>query len=258
MNLRDLHEREKRIEFEPKQHVYRIDGKEGFTSVTTKIGQFFPPFRRHMIISQMVKSNKNKMSYQQISDLWESKASFGSSVHELIENYLTDGIEPTGITPDQQVCFDQFLDFWRKLSERGIKCWRPEMRIFSEKFMLAGSIDLLVEFNDGSIELYDWKCLPLLRKNASHYGYPPLQNYPDTNTSHYIVQLNLYKFILEEHYDIKIAAIHLVQLHHTLPTWQLVVLPDNQQSIRDMLDFEPSPPPSPTGPPQKISSLLFL
>lgn len=177
------------------------------------------------------------MSYQQISDLWDSKAAFGTGVHDLIENYLLSGNIRDDMTPEQSTCFTQFMAFWEQLQKRGIKCWRPEMRIFSEKYSIAGSIDLLVEFNDGTIELFDWKCLPVLRKTAYAYGFPPLQNFPDTNLAHYTIQLNLYKFILEEHYDVKIAAIHLVQLHHTLPTWNQVTLPDNRQSILDMLEF---------------------
>lgn len=233
-----MHERELQIVFEPIEHVYSVNGETGFSSVTEKLKLYFEPFRKDFIISRVLKKKDCNMSFDEIAADWKARANFGTSVHDAIETWLLLGTPPKNPTIDLAICFAQFLNFWKHLNlSHPIKSWRPEMRIFSETFKIAGSIDLVVEFQDGTIEIFDWKCVSTLRKSGGwSNGKPPFDKYPDTNFTHYTIQLNLYKFILEAHYDMIISKTHLVQLHYERATWKLETLPDIQDDIKAMLN----------------------
>ena len=239
--LRAPHKRESQIVFEPIEHKYSINGQTGFCSVTEKLKSYFEPFRRDFIISRVLKKRDNRMTFDEIAADWKARADFGTSVHDAIETWLCSNKKPESPVLDLAICFSQFLNFWEDLKQRHpIKCWRPEMRIFSEIYKIAGSIDLLVEFEDGTFEIFDWKCVGTLRKSGGWgNGRPPFDKYPDTNYTHYLIQLNIYKFILEEHYDLIISQIHLVQFHPERASWKLETLANIREDIIAM--FNPIP-----------------
>lgn len=227
--LMNSHTRDARIQFEPNGHIYRVDGMTGYQSVTGLIKTFFKPFDAEKILTRLVAKGAGKR--EAIAKSWQDKREFGSTVHNLIENYLLTGKWPEEMTPDLIIVRDQFLDFWTNLNRtRPIKAYRPEMRIFDEDAALAGSIDLLVEFEDGVIDLFDWKCIEKLCKDDfGSRGKVPFELYPDNNFSHYTLQLNFYKFILEKKYDMIVDRIHLVQFHPNMDTWKMttcVNIPD--------------------------------
>jgi hypothetical protein len=47
-------------------------------------------------------------------------------------------------------------------------------------------------------------------------GYPPLDKLPNTNWGHYVLQQNVYTWLLERNYGIQVASMCLVQVHPDL------------------------------------------
>ena len=80
---------------------------------------------------------------------------------------------------------------------------------------LAGSVDLVISLSDGSVMLVDWKrSAGLPSKYTSPRGMrPPLQHLPDCAGWHYRVQLNLYRYILQTYYSLRVSRMAVVCCH---------------------------------------------
>ena len=52
----------------------------------------------------------------------------------------------------------------------------------------------------------------------------PLDNLPDTNYWHYSLQLNIYRRILEELYDVVVSELALVVLHPNNRSFKVIML----------------------------------
>ena len=248
MTLRALHDRDTRITFDPEVHKYYIDDQGGYTSVTETLKRYFPPFDKDNIIGILLRGKEKGSTYQAIAAKWKAAADFGTLVHNCIENWLLTTIWPQAcdvhtdqtIAANVEICKAQFMNFWTYLNtlHGGIANFRPEIRIFDEVAKIAGSVDLLIEFNDGSLEIIDWKCIPTLRVDDDwgRYGYEPFGKYPDTNYWHYVVQLNTYMHILETHYGLTITGLNLVQFHPILDTWKMTHVPKIHDDIKIAFD----------------------
>ena len=121
----------------------------------------------------------------------------GSKLHQDID-YFYNGMKCNNTNPD----FLQFMNFAEYANNvLDIEPYRTEWKVYDDDFKLSGTIDMIFrKKNDPSIfYLYDWK-----RSKK--------QSDQDNNTR-YIVQLNLYKFILERNYGIKINKMYLAYFH---------------------------------------------
>lgn len=103
---KNAHERDARIVFDEKPHLYYIDGStEGYTSVTTYVHSHFGSFDADKIISNMMKSKnwtKNEKYYgktpEQIKQEWKDNcdkaAADGTRMHYVIECFYNDKYNP--------------------------------------------------------------------------------------------------------------------------------------------------------------------
>jgi ATP-dependent exoDNAse (exonuclease V) beta subunit len=88
--------------------------------------------------------------------------------------------------------------------------------VYNEEVKLSGSIDMIFENPDGTLQIYDWKRCQEIKHETEFGKYaltPCISHLPDTNFWHYTLQLNTYKRILEEKYGKKVTALYLVCLH---------------------------------------------
>jgi hypothetical protein len=120
----------------------------------------------------------------------------GSELHKDIENFYN-GMKCNNTNADF-LQFTNFADYAKDVLE--IEPYRTEWKVYDDDFKLSGTIDMIFRNkNDRSVfYLYDWK----RSKKQS-----------DKDTNRYVVQLNLYKFILEKNYGIKISKMFLVYFH---------------------------------------------
>jgi hypothetical protein len=222
------HPNDKNITFVEDGHIYFIHGKStGIVSCTSFIHSFFSKFDSKKIILQICKSDrwKNDPMYQyyqkspsQIENEWEinrvSASSQGTKLHAMIEHFFNDrDIE----YDDSMLDFTQFLKF--NDDHPDLCIFRTEWIIYSEELMIAGSIDAVFVNADGTYTIFDWK-----RSKEIHYEaygdklcLAPFNHLPDCNYTHYCLQLNLYKTILEKHYAIKIRDMYLCVFHPNNP-----------------------------------------
>lgn len=237
----NAHPRDARIAFDEASHTYAIDGsREGWISCTQFIHSFFEEFDPDSVISKMMASRKWKdskyygMAAEEIKAQWAASgkeaSEAGTRMHLDIEHF--NNAEPVGNlegdawTPNPGPEWDYFLRYDTKHRvARGFTPFRTEWLVFKEDIKLAGSIDMLYKKPDGSLAIYDWKRAKEMKyENSYQSGLPPLDHLPDTNYWHYSLQLNIYRRILEELYDVTVSELALVVLHPNNPTYQVIML----------------------------------
>jgi hypothetical protein len=120
-----------------------------------------------------------------------------------------------------------------------LKPYRTEWLIYHEDAKVAGSIDMVYENPDGTLEIYDWKrCKDIIKVNDWNETStnPQLKHIPATNFWQYSLQLNLYKRILEDKYGKTVTKLCLVRLHPDAidATYELLEVPFLLKEINDL------------------------
>jgi len=243
--VKNPHPRDQYITFDEGPHVYTVHGKQGYTSVTTWNHHHFAKFDANGIITNMLRGKKMKdpaykyygMTREQILADWDQNrdqaAAAGTNMHYDIECYFNQ--VPTTNNSIEFQFFERFVRDFPELTP-----YRTEWCVYYEEYKLSGSIDMLFENPDGTIQIYDWKrCKEIAYEDP--FGKtaitPCIQHMPDTNFWHYSLQLNLYKTILEEKYGKKVTGLYLVCLHpdNASRTYDRIEVPVLENEMRELL-----------------------
>ena len=258
------HPRDARIRFEPEGHVYYVDGERVPISVTGLWGQYFPRFdaeatidrcfdawkaqpysKYHLLLRylDLVEGRDEAAQKAAVAAMWEAHgtkaASEGTRMHAQIEGVLN-GKACEDASPEMA----QF-EAWRAEWASGLTVWRTEWAVFDEAAKVAGMIDSVWKDEEGRLVIVDWKrCKPASGKRGlsaadkaygGQTGFGPCADLPDTSFSHYCVQLNLYKRILERGYGVEVHAMHLAQFHPHLKAYHCVEVPAMVEMVDEIL-----------------------
>ena len=240
---------DKEIKFFAKEHIYLYQDYLELRPISEVIGLFFKKFDD--LKWSEIKARDNGVSQRYMLELWDCKGAesreVGSCLHSQIESYFNrkeivdtyhfkyNGVE---IKKDELVSikkeWTQFIQF---IKEKSITPFRTEWKIFDLKYRIAGTIDLLCK-NEKYFDIYDWKRSDKVNPDQSawQYGINGLEHVPDTRYYRYCLQQNLYRYILEENYQIKINRMYLVILHHSNQKYRLIEVPRMEKEIRIILD----------------------
>ena len=254
------HPRDANITFEEGPHIYTIALKDGsgkttydskFTSVTTWNHTHFSKFDADKIIKKMMNSPKWSESqyygmtpYQikkQWSDAGKEASMAGTKMHYDIECFYN---ECPNV--NESIEYKWFNDFEKtRLSDGGfgedLVPYRTEMMVYHEELRLSGSIDMIYEAPDGTLQIYDWKRCKEIKK-TSPWGSALtecISHFPDTNYWHYTLQLNIYKLILEEKYGKTVTDLFIVCLHpnNKNKSYQRIRVPILKDEIKDLVEL---------------------
>ena len=123
-----------------------------------------------------------------------------------------------------------FRKFHKEIMQKmDIEPYRTEWRICDPEFELAGSVDFVGELPDGTFVIMDWKRSKNLANSLdSHFGRRakwPLEHIDDTDASKYFLQLNIYRYILQKHYDIQVSRMVLASFHPSTDEYFQVPVP---------------------------------
>lgn len=246
------HPRDDRITFYEPTHTYTIDGSsKGLISGTGFLHQFFPHEDTKDIIKKMMRSPKWPQSkyYGQTAaeiekgwdELKNDASTKGTAMHLGIEQYLN-GAEDV-ILPEikTSVEFQYFMNFWKDHGT-DLEPYRAEWSVFSEEHKLCGQIDMLFRRkSDGKYVIYDWKRSKEIKtSNKWAKGYGPCDHLDDCNYWHYTLQLNVYRWILENLYDMEIAEMYLIICHPNNKNYIRMRLNRLQDEVEGMLDCRKS------------------
>lgn len=223
-------ERDNHIQFSPQEHVYLYNGKEVFTPVSNVISCFFKPFDSYYWSDY--KARQRHVSQGQILEEWDAKGTqsrdVGTFMHLQIENHYK-GMDYQEKYPfkydGKYIHIDEIVElrcehsqFMEFLNDHDFKPFRNEWSIYDESLKIAGTIDMAHK-NGVAYDIYDWKRShrivdfmgkPITTNSYGEKGICGLSDIDDTPYWHYCIQQNLYKYILEKNYGIKVGKMYLV------------------------------------------------
>jgi hypothetical protein len=282
------HERDKRVYFDDggdgSLHDYWVDwdGDAKFQSrdsmsVTTICKSFFAEFDADKIILNMMNGknwHKNKKYFGKSPDAikleWSGNGNDarteGTRMHAFIDDYYNGDRSLDDIKPEQKELwlFRKFVLDYPELIP-----YRSEWFVFTDnQTRITGAIDMI--FVNGPImdtlwnntekyganepdtlhvNIYDWKRSKQIKKyNAWDKGFAPLQRLHNANFYHYSIQLNLYKYILENYYhnvqwrgktykNIQVTYLYLSIFHPSHAAMQLHRCPDYQKEVKEIIEL---------------------
>lgn len=276
------HPRDSHIHFDEGPHTYTIQGINGvtaetkFTSVTTMVHEHFEHFDAKKVIAAMMRNTKkwndpvaNAKYYgktaDEIEQMWakagQDAAAKGTEMHYKIECFYNTPPVATATAAATTPEFKYFLDFHQEFAAT-LKPYRTEWTVFHEEARIAGSIDMVYEISPTEetaaspppLVIYDWKrCREITKTNAANKfaTHPAIEHLPDTNFWHYALQLNIYKYILQNKYGKTVTDLYLIVLHPESSGYKRIKLPDLQGEVAELFEerirrFAPSAAPSAT------------
>ena len=195
-----------KIKLDKKTHSYSlIDNLDiAFTSVTTFIDCFFDKFDAEKVAKKLV-ANYPKYKDRTVESLvaeWDESARYGNIVHDEIEEWVKNKIEPKEL---KSLNGKKWLKAYQSKSNIEIM---SEVIIYSEELKIAGTVDILAKDNNtGEYVIIDWKTSKKINKVSFKHKtgiHEVSKNIMDCNFSHYSLQLSLYRYILEEYYNLKV------------------------------------------------------
>ena len=236
----NIHPNDKRISFNAEEHYYMVDGNRIKHSVSQLIETFFPEFDSEYWSRMKAKERLDflgkKYGKEQINELqkkildeWDMKrdeaAKKGTLLHEVIEKYYNnDNVKEF---PPEFKFFEEFIKKYPS-----IKPYRTEWRVFDSKVSIAGTIDMVYEKPTGELFIFDWirstnlvNDIGAVIKSYFEYVFDELNDLSNNSYNKYCLQLNLYKYILEENYDKEISSMNLLVLHPKYHTFFHLKIP---------------------------------
>lgn len=162
-----------------------------------------------------------------IQEYWINNRDLGTLMHHYIEMYFK---ESKGEFPP--ILNTEWKQFQRLLSTeieaKNLEFYAIEWKIYhvidiKQGLFLPGTVDALFKNKQtGEVEMWDWKRSEKIELgNFGKFLKPPFHALADTNYYHYSIQLNLYKYILEKDYGLKISRMCLAVFHPSHEDYQI-------------------------------------
>jgi hypothetical protein len=197
--------------FEEEAHVYTYNGTK-YDSVTTFIKNFKEPFDKEYWSKR--KAKELGVDPSTILNEWEGKANtanvLGTDVHKWIEDFWSGDVRELNPEKEDPILIERvgkFMEIYEKRLKNLIPL-QPELRIFSKKWRLAGTIDQPFLVWEPKLQKYlfilgDWKTNKEFKTDEHPKGRykklkHPFSNLYENNLNEYSIQISLYRLILEE------------------------------------------------------------
>lgn len=186
--------------FDEREHLYRYDGKP-LQGATSWISRYKRPFDTATVAAR-VAARSGRAPADVIAEWSQGRDEagvLGSLVHEAIENYLIGKPVPT-LTADANNRYMLFQALWNGRL-RGASALACELRVFSLRYRIAGTMDLLCRLPNGRIFIGDWKTNKKFTHGVDGYAtlLAPFDRYMENKLNEYAIQIALYRLMLEEH-----------------------------------------------------------
>ena len=245
---------DKLISFEEVSHTYNVIGGGEMRPVSSVIAMFFEPFNAEVV--SIRKCSGDLVAAAKLREEWDARGSIasqaGTFLHKQIENYLNDKTEPQTYKCDveyngkflqlnKRVDISKEWSFFKAFDKATTyQPFRTEWCIYDKEARMAGTVDLICARPDGTYELYDWKRSNKVDPNETNQwskGINGLEHLPDTSFYHYCLQQNLYRYMLEKNYGIKISRLNLVVLHPDFSNYNIVPVPFMDREIGIIINY---------------------
>ena len=202
-----------------------------------------------MILSKHFEWTKRLIQNQWDENKFEA-SSLGTHMHyccELVMNGLCDRNEVVSNTSNE---FKFFHTFMKDQQLQGWVPYRAEQIVWDQEINLAGSVDAQFQRADDvshqashqrrkTIRLIDWKRSKEIKLSnfQNQKMTTPFEEFDDCNLYHYYCQLNLYKFLLEKHYQVDVQDMYILVFHSNNETYLQYKVPEFQDKIKQVVDM---------------------
>jgi ATP-dependent exoDNAse (exonuclease V) beta subunit len=189
------------ITFTEEDHKY-VDSKgQVYTSVTSLIHNHFPVFDTDGVAKKY--AAKRGLNPEDVKRDWKENADkaseYGTRVHLFAEALLVGHTPPEPSDEQDEKSFKVVREFIEKEFMSKYTFIASEKIIFSPKYKISGTIDLLAKDRQGNLFVLDWKTNKEIKFGSSYgSGLGFLSHLDDCNFSHYSIQLNMYRRLLHE------------------------------------------------------------
>ena len=183
------------VHFDPVEHKYtEIKTGKTLISASQLIHSFAPPFdesgeiTKNCAIKKGVTVEELKAEWKKIN---QDSLDKGHAIHADLEYFVNTG-------KIRKSPYKNIVKQFKKIEFNGKL--QSEIQLFSLKHRIAGTCDLVELFDDGSLNLLDFKS----NKKWTTYNFfgtrllHPFSHMFETHFNTYSLQLNLYAFLLEE------------------------------------------------------------
>lgn len=253
-NVTTFEDKDSKIQFFPHEHIYLYNGREQMVPVSNVIAYFFRPFKSDYWSDY--KARQRGVPQGLVLEEWDAKGmksrEVGTFMHKQIElsykgkQYQTVYLfKYTGkyIQNEENVKIDaeyqQFVEFRKN---HRFKPFKTEWAVYDAELKIAGTIDMINQQEENVYDIYDWKRshrivysdgTPITHNNFDERGIRGLEGVEDTSYWHYCLQQNLYRYILEKNYGIKVGKMYLVVFIDDMPEYTKLEVPrmDNELGI---------------------------
>jgi len=257
----NFHPRDHHISFDHDSHTYYVNGcKEGYVSVTELTDKFFEPFDGPRIAKKMINRSDfntspryakyrkfmvgDRPEHEVVSDIlrsWEDnknhQAALGSQLHRYIElDINNEAQEEEDIIPEENKERQQYHRYAKKKKAEGFVPYRTEWRLWDEQLKLAGTVDMVYKHSHtGLFHMVDWKRSKQINTFSFKFGLGPCSSLEDCNYSHYSLQLNIYKYLLEKNYGLEIEDMSIAVFHPDNEDFLEFKISNLQHIVQDMM-----------------------
>jgi len=240
-------------------HRYFVDGQAMRESLTSFIKRFHKDFdEQEHSIRLACESKPGSIYYgktaEEIKEMWAQNRDNGTRMHEFLELFYNDMHDPDDPRAQQQE-FTNFLQFQEEFVEANdLVPFRTELRNFLEgddcrlTDNMCGTADMLYirradighPTRGSNVIVVDWKFLNTMYTNAfrnkvtglDEMCLAPFDDLPDVNLFHYYIQLNGYRYMLEQRTSLHVTEMYVVDFGKSNPSYRIYAVPDLQEQIR--------------------------
>lgn len=191
---------DKNFKFDPEAHVYTYEG-EVMYGTTSFLNRFVKQFDSDYWSKK--KAEQEGISQQEMLERWDAKrdrsCDLGHMVHDYIENFYEKN--STKLTDDEEanLRIAKFHDIYES-KLKNLESIGSEIKVFSKKWNLAGTIDKLYLY-ENSIIIGDWKTNKKIKTDKDYCFNKllfPFEKYKENEVNKYSLQLSIYALMLEE------------------------------------------------------------
>ena len=205
--------KDRNFTFDEGSHTYKYDAVK-YDSVTTFLKTFKVPFDREYWSKR--KAEERGVEVSVVLNEWQEKAdvanSLGTRVHKWIEDFWSGNAPEVPEDESVRSRVDKFMEMYDKRLNV-LMPLKSELKIFSRKWRLAGTIDQPFLFwaeaeNMPFLIIGDWKTNGEFRDDNHPKGrykklLRPFSHLYENHHNDYSIQISLYRLILEEEANIQ-------------------------------------------------------
>ena len=249
--MNELFETFKDFKFFPDDHHYECNGKRIGTSVTTLIHEYTNPFDKEKVSKKI--SLKTGRPQEEILKDWELENRFSTIKGTLVHEYAQGLWNGEEVLPNYENIKDIDINRLKKAFEASkvqaqkfyndykdtFEVVKDEFIVGSLEYDIAGSIDnLFLNKENGNLVMIDYKTNKKIDTESFNHVKMlyPLDSLDDCNYSHYSLQLNIYKILIEKYTSIKVKNVFIVYFDETKDMYQKFRILNLQDLSKKLLE----------------------